>query len=328
MRRFRLYMALSSGGCVVFPALFGYGLHGGVSTPLLCLAAIMSAACVALVWHLSRKAIRQTMTFAKALEMKDFTLRFAESDDKEINAMNESMNRIIALYRDGTNALETRKLYYDRILRVMTHELRNSITPICSLAEDMTLHPERYDGQNLMEALSVISYESNGIKHFLDSYYELTHLPRPEKKHTDAVTFFTKVRQTFLLKAGEAGLPESSISFAIAAGMTIDIDEALMHRVLTNLLTNALDAVKGVAEPAISVTASLPEWHPYITVSDNGCGMTPQTLDNIFQPFFTTKPEGNGIGLCLSRQIVRLHEGDIRVNSTPGHGTTFHITLP
>ncbi len=259
--------------------------------------------------------------------MKDFTLRFPVTRDNEMNSIHESMNRIIDFSRDRTNALETRKLYYDRILRIMTHELRNSITPIVSLAEDMERHPERYNGDNLPEALSVIATESREVKRFLDSYYELTHLPKPEKKMVDAVEFFSQIRTLVDIKAKERGQSGVALNFAVASGMKIEIDSVQMRRVFVNLLSNALRAVDDVEAPEITVAASMPEGRPFITVSDNGCGMSARILENLFQPFFTTRPDGNGIGLCLSRQIVRLHGGDIHVSSTPGRGSTFRISL-
>jgi len=323
--RFNLLFAILS--CVILAVCLGIGVM--LDCPVWLLATDMTALVVSacLIWKLAMGVMQQTRTFVKALEMKDFTLRFPETFDREMNSIHNSMNRIIALYRDGTNALETRKLYYDRILRIMTHELRNSITPIVSLAEDMDRHPERYHGDNLSEALSVIATESSEIKHFLDSYYELTHLPKPEKKMVDAAEFFSQIRKLVDIKIRERKQSGVTLNFIVASGMKMEIDPVLMRRVFVNLLTNAFRAVEDVENPEITVSASMPEGRPFITVSDNGCGMSAHTLENLFQPFFTTRPDGNGIGLCLSRQIVRLHEGDIYVSSTPGHGSSFRITF-
>lgn len=328
MKRFRLSLAMSILACLAFATGLGYGIADG--WPVLALAALSIATIVMVlaIWSLSKAIMSQTRTFVKSLEMNDFTLKFPAVKDSEVNEIHDAMNRIIALYRDGTNALETRKLYYDRILRIMTHELRNCITPIVSLSNDMRRHPERYRGENLDEALSVIASESHGIKHFLDSYYELTHLPKPKIERVDAAGFFAQIQKTFSIKVKEAGFEPEIVTYTVAAGLELDIDPGMMRHVIDNLLSNALYAVGKTRQPSISIIASLPEGHPYITVSDNGCGMSPQTLDSLFQPFFTTKPDGNGIGLCLSRQIVGLHKGNIRVSSTVGRGSSFHISLP
>lgn len=299
----------------IFRSLSVWQIAVGVTTLFL--------ACIG-AYRLALATLRQTATFVKSIEMEDFTVRFPMVADKALNEIHVSMNRIIALHKERTNALETRKLYYDRILRIMTHELRNGITPIVSLSEDMEIHPQRYAGDNLTEAISVIADESRSIKRFLDSYYELTHLPKPEIRPVDAVEFFSRMRKSFCMEAEERGV---KLDFSVAREMRMPVDSDMMRRVVSNLISNALNAVEGGKDPRITVTASMPGGRLFITVSDNGCGISPRVMENLFQPFFTTRPDGNGIGLCLSRQIVRLHGGDIDVSSTEGHGTTFRITL-
>lgn len=100
-----------------------------------------------------------------------------------------------------------------------------------------------------------------------------------------------------------------------------------MNQVMLNLLRNALDAIAEKDDGKIEVVATLSDMHPYLTITDNGGGITPEILTNIFQPFFTTKDGGSGIGLCLSRQIVRRHGGDLSINSQPGKATVVMITL-
>lgn len=208
----------------------------------------------------------------------------------------------------------------------MTHELRNSITPIAALSDDMKKHPSRYTDRNLAEAVNILNHESSVIKNFLDSYYELTHLPAPKTVITDVKEFFRRIDKSISL---QSLTPHTDIiTYTIASGMKIDMDPDLMHRVMVNLIKNAAEATADKENPHILITASLPEGHPMITISDNGCGMTGETVDNLFQPFYTTKTDGNGIGLSLSRQIIRLHGGDIKVISSPGRGTTIHITFP
>lgn len=277
-------------------------------------------------WSLAMGVLHEAYSFAKALEMKDYSIHFPESSDSELNRIHASMNSIVALQRSASNALETRKLYYDRILRIMTHELRNAITPIVSLADDMSRNTARYEGENLAQAASLIVDESRGIKQFLDSYYELTHLPRPDVSIVDARQFFSLISRSIDLICKEMELTGVDLRFNIAEGMELRIDADMMKRAIINLLKNACEATAGSEGAVVELTASMPEGRPYITVTDNGPAMPQNVLDNLFQPFFTTKPGGSGIGLCLSRQIVRLHGGDITAVSTPAQ-TTFAITL-
>ena len=105
-------------------------------------------------------------------------------------------------------------------------------------------------------------------------------------------------------------------------------DVELIEQVIINLLKNAMEAAREVDNPTIEIrTAKTSEGKTFIEVQDNGKGIPADVLDKIFVPFFTTKKEGSGIGLSLSRQIMRLHKGNIEVNSVMGQGTIFTLSL-
>lgn len=326
MNRFRLNFILCIAGTVLFTAFatlcFAYGRHA-----LGILSLIPLVIFIILLWRLVRRVIRSMSDFMDALDMNDTTIRFAESHDPDINRMSNTMRRIMSVYSSSRMELETRKLYYDRILRIMTHEMRNAITPIVSLSADMKRNPDRYKGENLNEAVSLISDESQSIRRFLDSYYELTHLPKPQIETIDVMEFFTGIRKAFAIYLTDNGLDPDIMDYTIPVDMRLRADRDLLGRLVTNVLRNAVQAVAGVSEPHIHVDVSVSEGHPYISIKDNGCGIPAEIMPNLFQPFFTTKPGGSGIGLCLSRQIARLHGGDFTISSTPGHGTKAIITL-
>lgn len=291
-------------------------------------AVIAVAISVVGVMVLVRKLVLVMSVFVKSLEMNDTTARFdIGNDDPLLREMSASMSRIVDIYRSGLSQLETRKLYYDRILKIMTHEMRNSITPVISISSDMEKHPEKYEGENLTEALGVIRSQSEGVKRFLDSYYRLTHLPQPEMEAIDATLFFERVKTLVAVEVKERGLSPDVCRYAVGKGMTLNIDVSLMGQVMVNLLRNALDAVAGVESPSVIVTATLSDRHPYISIEDNGAGISPEIRDMLFQPFVTTKSGGSGVGLSLSRQIVRLHGGDLRLTGSPGHGAKAVIIL-
>lgn len=326
MNRFRLNFILCIAGTVLFTALatlcFAYGRYA--SGILSLIPAVVSGI---LLWRLVRRVIRSMSDFMDALDMNDTTIRFAESHDPDINRMSDTMRRIMAVYSSSRMELETRKLYYDRILRITTHEMRNAITPIVSLSADMKRNPDRYKGDDLNEAVSLISDESQSICRFLDSYYELTHLPKPHIETIDVMEFFTGIRKSFAIHLTDNGLDPDIIDYTIPVDMRLRADRDLLGRLVTNVLRNAVQAVAGIPEPRIHVDVSVSEGRPYISIEDNGCGIPAELMPNLFQPFFTTKPGGSGIGLCLSRQIARLHGGDFTISSTPGHGTKAIITL-
>ena len=326
MNRFRLNFILYIAGTVLFTA-FATLCFAGDRYALGIMSLIPAVISVILLWLLVRRLIRAMSDFMDALDMNDTTIRFAESHDPDINRMSNTMRRIMAVYSSSRMELETRKLYYDRILRIMTHEMRNAITPIVSLSADMKRNPDRYKGENLNEAVSLISDESQSIRRFLDSYYELTHLPKPQIETIDVMEFFTGIRKAFAIYLTDNGLDPDIMDYTIPVDMRLRADRDLLGRLVTNVLRNAVQAVAGVSEPHIHVDVSVREGRPYISIEDNGCGIPAEMMQNLFQPFFTTKPGGSGIGLCLSRQIARLHGGDFTISSTPGHGTKAIITL-
>lgn len=326
MKHFRLNFILCIAGIVLFTVLTTLCFADGRHAPAI-LSMIPAVISVVLLWRIVHRLIRSMSDFMNALDMNDTTIRFAESHDPDINSMSQTMRRIMAIYSSARLELETRKLYYDRILRIMTHEMRNAITPIVSLSADMKRNPDRYRGEELNEAVSLISDESQSIRRFLDSYYELTHLPGPKIETIDVLAFFSGVRKSFAIYLSDKGLDTDIIDYTIPVDMRLQADRDLLGRLVTNVLRNAIDAVASVPSPRIHVDVSVSEGHPYISVEDNGCGIPAEMMPNLFQPFFTTKPGGSGIGLCLSRQIARLHGGDFTITSTPSHGTKALITL-
>lgn len=327
MKRFRLNLVVLLCSIIGLSAIATWLFLSG-RVPEGIFAVIAVAISVVGVMVLVRKLVLVMSVFVKSLEMNDTTARFdIGNDDPLLREMSASMSRIVDIYRSGLSQLETRKLYYDRILKIMTHEMRNSITPVISISSDMEKHPEKYEGENLTEALGVIRSQSEGVKRFLDSYYRLTHLPQPETEAIDATLFFERVKTLVAVEVKERGLSPDVCRYAVGKGMTLNIDVSLMSQVMVNLLRNALDAVAGVESPSVIVTATLSDRHPYISIEDNGAGISPEIRDMLFQPFVTTKSGGSGVGLSLSRQIVRLHGGDLRLTGSPGHGAKAVIIL-
>lgn len=327
MRRFRLRYALLLGAVVLSASAMTWLFVSGL-VPQAVAAGLLLVVCLLCLAALAGRLVRVMSTFVSALEADDATVRFDfTGSGSELRRMGRAMNRIVELYRSNKAAIEQGKLYYDRILKVMTHEMRNSITPVIALASDMERHRDRYSEAATLEALGLIRSQSESIKRFLDAYHELTHLPAPEVVETDAVDFFGRIRGTIVFEARSRGLGDDVCRFTVAKGMRLSIDTGLMTQAMVNLLRNALDAVEGTPSPRVHVTVSQAHGHPYITVEDNGCGIAAGTEDNIFMPFFTTKPGGCGVGLCLSRQIIRRHGGDICLLGTSAPGTTFVISL-
>lgn len=293
-------------------------------TILLALAAIfIIAKMVQIIWQL----IHLMSYFVKALNSRDFMMRFPPSDDNELQEMFSTMNKITVMYQDYLKEIETKHFYYDRILKIMSHELRNSITPIVSLSSDMLKRPSNYQGTQMTEGLEVINTGCIGIKRFLDSYHQLTHLPQPQTAHIDVPQMLAQTKRLLDSELQKPENADTQFVFSYGDSMAIEGDEPMLRQVLINLIQNAIQATRHTTNPHIEIMASTPNGIPCITVTDNGEGIPSDIINDIFQPFYTTRTDGSGIGLCISRQIMRLHNGDLTVSSKEGHGAQFMMTF-
>lgn len=323
MRHFRLNIIFAVVALMIASAALGILLTSAGHVILKALLALLIVALLARLLRIVWRLIHQISYFVNALSSNDFMMRFPDSDDRELREMFNAMNDIINIYRDNLTEIETKRFYYDRILKIMSHELRNSITPLTSLSDDMLKRPQVYQGETLREGLEVINDRCVSIKRFLDSYYEMTHLPQPQMSRIDVEQLFVRINQLFMQEQKKPERNNVTLNFSFGKGMVIDGDEALLSQVLINLINNALQATTGTEHPLIEIFASTPNGKPCITVTDNGIGIADDIIADIFQPFYTTRESGTGVGLCISRQIMRLHGGDLIVSSQPGKGAQF-----
>ena len=283
---------------------------------LLTLGAIASAviAIVALfrLIRLIRYPINQTELMARAVKSKDFMLHIPKTDDPLLSRASDDMNRILETYRKDQNELETRKNYYDRILRVMTHELRNTVTPIVSLTDWMIQNPEAQTEEERQEAIDIINTQAHNVCSFLESYRQLTVLAQPAMTDIPATSLFRNIQA--LIKAEKGA---ERVRFETAGDVILHVDSSLLSLALMNIIRNAIQATDGVDDGQVTVLASMPGGKPLITVTNNGPEIPQAIIEQIFMPFYSTKKKqsGSGIGLALSRQIMQLHEGSLTCSS-------------
>jgi len=233
------------------------------------------------------------------------------------------------------NELEEKEMEaWQNLIRVLTHEIMNSVTPIISLSstasgildekENHDLSPEMM--VDIKVALNTIARRSKGLLHFVDDYRNLTRIPSPNFQTLKIFPLFKRIEKLF-----EDRLNEKKIRFAfsvIPEDLEVTADSDLIEQVIINLLLNSFTAISKSAEPEIKLESKIDNrGNAIIRVIDNGCGIPEELQEKIFIPFFTTNKEGSGIGLSLSRQIMRLHKGSISVNSTPGQETIFTLSF-
>ena len=227
---------------------------------------------------------------------------------------------------------------WQNLIKVLTHEIMNSITPISSMTATLldmlgtgekngmsTGDPlRREDIEEMSEALKTIHQRSQGLMNFVNSYRNMTLIPKPKFRLLSVSDFFRRVENLMSHKMTDHGIAFRWSVEPETLELTADPD--LMEQVMINLLLNAIRAVAGRQNPAIRLAAALsPEGKVIITVEDNGVGIVEEALENIFIPFFTTNKQGSGIGLSLSRQILRLHNATISAKSVTDQGATFTL---
>ncbi|HMM10976.1 MAG TPA: ATP-binding protein [Bacteroidales bacterium] len=226
---------------------------------------------------------------------------------------------------------------WQRLIRVLTHEIMNSITPISSLTDtlqEMIIDPETgksllkqlddEDIESISAAISTIGARSRGLLNFVEVYRNLTRIPKPNFRYFPVKELF--VRASELLKPKLDHYSIHCTWQVFPDDLMVLADPDLVDQVVINLMLNAIDAVKSRQNPQISIVASQ-NVNNRITIdfADNGHGIKPDLMDKIFMPFFTSKKEGSGIGLSLSRQIMQMHKGAISVKSKPEEGTVFTL---
>ncbi|MBL7960529.1 HAMP domain-containing histidine kinase [bacterium] len=243
----------------------------------------------------------------------------------------------LASLQNIQNELEEKEMEaWQKLIRVLTHEIMNSMTPVTSLASTANELLDSLESQNsttavrtdvvhdIRSALQTIQSRSKGLMHFVDAYRNLTRIPTPH---------FTIILISELFARIEKLMYQQVISKGIHFQVSIDpetlevtADPELIEQILINLLLNAMQALENKTVARIELTAGMDEnGRVVIKVTDNGPGISEEAIDKIFIPFFTTKQEGTGIGLSLSRQIMRLHKGTLSVTSKPKTETVFTL---
>jgi two-component system nitrogen regulation sensor histidine kinase NtrY len=226
---------------------------------------------------------------------------------------------------------------WQKLIRVLTHEIMNSITPISSLAStinelikescQMRLPEEKIDPEALTdihEAAQTIQKRSQGLLHFVDAYRNLTLIQKPNFQIFSIRELFDRVEKLL-----QTNLKEKEIRFEIKIdpqSLELSADPELIEQVLINLLLNALHSLSKQKNAWICLDAHLDgRGRINIQVKDNGPGIPAENMEKIFIPFYSTKEGGSGIGLSLSRQIMRLHRGSITAHSEPKKETVFTL---
>jgi len=241
----------------------------------------------------------------------------------------------IFLFQDIQQEMDAKEVEaWQKLTRVMRHEIMNAMTPIVGLTEAVhhVLKTNRqWDSENteeyndVLESLEAVESQSKRLLKFVNAYKDFAQTPEVT---TEAVSVKDLIGSVRSLMDQELAVKGITLEVDIKPGdLEAQLDRKLMEGVLINLVKNSIEAITGGKGTIEIVARSRPGAQFHLSVRDNGVGIAKDQLDKIFVPFYTTKEEGSGIGLSLSRQLIHLHGGNITIDSQPGHGTTFHIFL-
>jgi len=221
---------------------------------------------------------------------------------------------------------------WHEMAHVLAHEMMNSLTPIGSLSESLepllrdTLAARASAGSEILDALEAIRRRSAGLIDFVERYRAVADLPHPRAQHVQLEELLGGVSRLLSARLAQKGIVyQADLD---PPHLSLHADPQLLEQAVINLLRNAIDAVSGAREPAIQVTCRIGEDQVSIGIADNGCGIPENGRDQVFVPFFTTKPGGSGIGLSLARQIALAHGGRLELSANRPVGSVFTLVLP
>lgn len=243
-------------------------------------------------------------------------------------------------FQDITSELDKKELdSWQRLIRVLTHEIMNSISPITSLTGVISGYFKKKDKENqipleiidhqiiskTLSGLNTIEETGKGLLDFVDKYRSLTSLPKPNFSKFNIDGLFLKCKLLM-----ESNIPDNiKITSSVnPEDLYLLADYAQVEQILINLIKNSVEALSGKKKGTIQLKASYVYDGTIIQVIDDGTGIPGDIAEDIFVPFYTTKKNGSGIGLSLSKQIMQNHEGTISVNSGPARETCFTLRFP
>lgn len=226
--------------------------------------------------------------------------------------------RVIAFNDISNEIAENEQQSWARLIRVLTHEIMNTVTPIASLSETL-LKFESVD-EEVRNGLSTISQSSRGLIKFVDTYRNLTRVAMPSKK----AFYFRELAERVISLTREQAVISGAVCTYVekSEDVLLYADEGQITQILINLVKNAVQADARNIE--ITAEINLSE-HIIINVYNDGIPISKESQEEIFVPFYTTKQEGTGIGLSLSRQIMRLHNGSLKLIRSDEKGTVFSL---
>lgn len=273
---------------------------------------------------------KSLVDFGDDLERKQLSLEVME-----IRLLNAPY--LIIAFQDIRSEIEQKEIEaWHNVIRILAHEMLNSFTPVSSLASTIKDMTESEEGeiidvkdmdkeglQDINMAATTIKRRSDGLLDFVKDYRTISNVPVPKLEQVNVKSFLNEMQLLMSSSVAEAGVDLSVLP--VPANATVKMDVKLIEQVIINLINNSIYALKGIKEPWIKLSCIVEQDKTFILVADNGNGIEEKILDQIFIPFYTTKKHGSGIGLSLSKNILKKHGGNLLVSSEVAVNTTFTL---
>ncbi len=270
------------------------------------------------------RPLERLQTATARLSRGELNIHVAESPYSPLNDLIKSFNRMVkdlVVVREKLIAAEKETLWRE-MARVMAHEIKNPLTPLQLTTERLEIKlsqsPEAVL-QILPKSLKIIQEEITSLKHLTVEFSQFARMPEPHPEELSINELISEVVKAYDDKA------EFILDTDPDTG-TIHADKFQIRQALVNLIQNALQACK--SDPQVRITTRLQNDHVCITIADNGKGIPDEDMEKIFEPYFSTRKKGTGLGLPIVKRIIEQHGGTLSVNSIPGEGTTIIIFLP
>jgi two-component system, NtrC family, nitrogen regulation sensor histidine kinase NtrY len=285
------------------------------------------------LWIAARvsRPIEQLAHAAQAVAAGDWEARVEERGRDEVGVLARSFNHMttqLAAQREQLVQTE-RVAAWRELARRLAHELKNPLFPLQLTVENLVRAralPEAEFDEVFRESTATLGAEIANLKTIIGRFSDFSKMPKPQLERIDAKDVMERVRALYEPTAGKG---DAAIRFAVEVAdvpMPMDADPELLHRALSNLVLNAMDAMPegGVLTLAAESRGERIE----LRVADTGEGLTPEECERLFTPYYTTKQHGTGLGLAIVQSVVADHAGTIAVESRTGGGTAFILTLP
>ncbi len=281
---------------------------------LISLLAVVVTVTVLVVRH---QYIRKINYMLDSLEDGELNFRFVEN-----SRFNRALNRMRYIYERQRQQHEQDS--WTKLIRVLTHEIMNTVAPIASLSDALS-KSVKADGSSEMDVkagLEIITESSNNLIKFVQTYRQLSGVARPLRKE---ISLKELVDKTITLESENLAAHNATCKYQTSnIDLMIYADEGQIQQILINLIKNALQAG---ASKVIIESGNLTVGDVFLRVSNNGAPIPTNNQEQIFIPFFTTKAEGSGIGLSISRQILRQHNATIALVKSDANETVFEIVF-